>query len=151
MLKLGLTISIIIQQHIWLVLHHQGQFCIYLQVGMVVFQTNKSVLIQTSLMRFNGWLYFGRQGVYLQRRVGVSRCYTERFTFYKRKSWLSGKEVDTSRQLSDVRIHAERVIGQVNKFRILQNIIPILTQIDLLYDIMVIVCGIINLNKNIFL
>ena len=58
MLKLGLTISIIIQQHIWLVLHHQGQFCIYLQVGMVVFQTNKSVLIQTSLMRFQWVIVF---------------------------------------------------------------------------------------------
>ena len=68
--------------------------------------------------------------------------------FTKGKSQLSGKEVDTSRQLSNVRIHKERVIGQVKTFRMLQNIVP-LTQIDLLDDIMVIVCATINLNKSI--
>ena len=68
--------------------------------------------------------------------------------FTKGKSQLSEKEVDTSRQLSNVRIHVERVIGEVKKFRMLQNIVP-LTQIDLLDDIMVIVCAIINLNKSI--
>ena len=53
--------------------------------------------------------------------------------FTKGRSQLSGKEVDTSRQLSNVRIHVERVIGQL----------------DLLDNIMVIVCAIINLNKSI--
>ena len=62
--------------------------------------------------------------------------------FTKGKSQFSGKEVDTSRQLSNVRIYVERFIGQVKKFRMLQNIVP-LTQIDLLDDIMVIVCAII--------
>ena len=68
--------------------------------------------------------------------------------FTKGKSQLSGKEVDTSRQLSNVRIHVKRAIGQIKKFRILQNIVP-LTQIDLLDEIMVIVCAIINLSKSI--
>ena len=68
--------------------------------------------------------------------------------FTKGKSQLSGKEVDTSWQLSNVRIHVQRVIEQVKKFRMLQNIVP-LTKIDLLDDIMVIVCAIINLNKSI--
>ena len=62
--------------------------------------------------------------------------------FTKGKSQFSGKEVDTSRQLSNVRIYVERFIGQIKKFRMLQNIVP-LTQIDLLDDIMVIVCAII--------
>ena len=62
--------------------------------------------------------------------------------FTKGKRHFSGKEVDTSRQLSNVRIYVERFIGQVKKFRMLQNIVP-LTQIDLLDDIMVIVCAII--------
>ena len=66
--------------------------------------------------------------------------------FTKKKRQLSGKEVDTLRQLPNVRIHVERVIGQVKKFRLQQNIPP-LTQIDLLDDIMIIVCAIINLNK----
>ena len=34
---------------------------------------------------FKDELYFGRQGVYLQRKVGISRCYTEGSTFYKGK------------------------------------------------------------------
>ena len=67
--------------------------------------------------------------------------------FTKRKNQLSGKEVDTSRELSNVRIHTERFIGQVRKFRMLQNIVPI-TQIDLLDDITVIICAIINLDKS---
>ena len=65
--------------------------------------------------------------------------------FTKKKSQLSGKEVDTSRQLSSVRIHVEMVIGQVKNIHMLRNIVP-LTQMDLLDNIMVIVCAIINLN-----
>ena len=34
---------------------------------------------------FKEELHFGRQGVYLQRKVGISRCYTEGSTFYKGK------------------------------------------------------------------
>ena len=68
--------------------------------------------------------------------------------FTKGKNQLSGKELDTSCQLSKFRIHVERVIGQIKKFCMLQNIVP-LTQIDLLDEIMVIVCAIISLNKSI--
>ena len=68
--------------------------------------------------------------------------------FTKGKSQLPEKEVDTSRQLSNERIHVERVIGQVKKICMLQNIVS-LTQIDLLDDITVIVFGIISLNKSI--
>ena len=68
--------------------------------------------------------------------------------FTKGKKQLSGKEEDISCQLSKFRIHVERVIGQIKKFCMLQNIVP-LTQIDLLDEIMVIVCAIISLNKSI--
>ena len=68
--------------------------------------------------------------------------------FTKGKKQLSGKEVDISCHLSKFRIHVERVIGQIKKFCMLQNIVP-LTQIDLLDQIMVIVCAIISLNKSI--
>ena len=61
---------------------------------------------------------------------------------------MSGKKVDTSCQLSNVRIYVKRVIGQIRKFRMLQVIVPV-TQIDLLDEIMMIVCAIINLNKSI--
>ena len=49
-----------------------------------------------------------------------------------------------SRQLSSVQIHVERVICRIKKFRLLQTTLP-LTQLDLLDDIMVIVCGLVNI------
>ena len=64
----------------------------------------------------------------------------------KGKKQLSGGEVDTSRQLSSVRIHVEHVIGRIKKFRLLQTTLP-LTQVDLLDGIMVIVCGLVNNNS----
>eukprot|EP00795_Rhopilema_esculentum_P004033 gene4033-20208_t len=45
--------------------------------------------------------------------------------FTKGKSQMSAKEEDVSRKLSNVRIHVERVIGRLRKFRILQSTIPI--------------------------
>uniref|UniRef100_A0A667YEM8 DDE Tnp4 domain-containing protein n=1 Tax=Myripristis murdjan TaxID=586833 RepID=A0A667YEM8_9TELE len=57
----------------------------------------------------------------------------------KGKRQLSAQEVNTSRQLSRVRIHVECVIGRWKNFRILQTRIPV-SQVDLLDDI-VIVCG----------
>ena len=45
--------------------------------------------------------------------------------FTKGKSQMSGKEGGASRKISNVRIHIERVIGWLRKFRILQSTIPI--------------------------
>ena len=70
-------------------------------------------------------------------------------SFTKGKKQLSGGEVDTSRQLSSVRIHVERVIGRIKKFRLLQTTLPLLTQVDLLDDIMVIVCSLVNINNSV--
>ena len=69
-------------------------------------------------------------------------------SFTKGKKQLSGGEVDTPRQLSSVRIHVERVIGRIKKFRLLQTTLP-LTQVDLLVGIMVIVCGLVNINNSV--
>lgn len=41
------------------------------------------------------------------------------------KTQLTRKETETARQLSRVRIHVERVIGQMKKFRFLKGTIPI--------------------------
>ena len=65
-------------------------------------------------------------------------------SFTKGKSQLPGSCVDTSRQLSRVRIHVERVIGQLKTFKILNTVIPI-SQVDMLDDILTICAGLTNL------
>lgn len=69
-------------------------------------------------------------------------------SFTKGKKQLSGKCVDTSRQLSRARIHVERVIGQLKKFLILNTVIPI-SQVDLLDDIITICAGLTNLKRSV--
>ena len=61
---------------------------------------------------------------------------------------MSGKEVDTSRRISNISIHVERVISRLRKFRILQSNIP-LTQVKLLNDVMIIIAGLVNLNNSV--
>ncbi|XP_047138616.1 uncharacterized protein LOC124814720 [Hydra vulgaris] len=68
--------------------------------------------------------------------------------FTKGKKQMSSAEVDESRQIAHVRIHVERVIGRLRKFRILQNIIP-LTQVDLLDDVMVTITSLVNINSSV--
>ena len=65
-------------------------------------------------------------------------------SFTKGKSQLPGSCVDTSRQLSRVRIHVERVIGQLKTFKILNTVIPI-SQVDMLDDLLTICAGLTNL------
>ena len=60
---------------------------------------------------------------------------------------MTAKDIGTSRQIANARIHVERVIGRLKKFKILNNSIPI-GQVDLT-DIMVTIAGIINLNASV--
>ena len=60
----------------------------------------------------------------------------------------SGKDVNQSRQLSNVWIHVKRVIGQLKTFKLLQSTLPI-SHIDLSNDIMVVVTAIVNLNNSV--
>ena len=69
-------------------------------------------------------------------------------SFTKGKKQLCGGEMDTSRQLSSVRIRVERVIGRIKKFRLLQTTLS-LTQVDLPDDSMIIVCGLVNMNDRV--
>ena len=65
-----------------------------------------------------------------------------------KKSQMSGKEIDNSRKISNVRIHVERVIGRIRKFRILQSTIPIL-QVHLLDNVMSVIAALVNINSSV--
>ena len=65
--------------------------------------------------------------------------------FTKGKSQLSQYEVDNSKQLFNVRIQVEKVIGRLKKFRYLETTLPI-QQVDLLDNVMIIISGCVNLN-----
>ncbi|XP_065153661.1 uncharacterized protein [Paramisgurnus dabryanus] len=68
--------------------------------------------------------------------------------FTKGKKQLSAGEVDTSRQLSRVRIHVERVIGRWKNFKILQTVIPV-SQVDMLDDVVIVCAALTNLCKSV--
>lgn len=69
-------------------------------------------------------------------------------SFTKGKWQLSGSCGDTSRQLSRVHIHVERVIGQLKNFQILNSVIPI-SQVDMLDHIVTICAGLTNLKRSV--
>ncbi|EDV21055.1 uncharacterized protein TRIADDRAFT_7666, partial [Trichoplax adhaerens] len=64
------------------------------------------------------------------------------------KKQLPAREVDQSRELCHVRIHVERVIGRLKRFKLLQTTIPI-SQVQLLDHVMIAVAGIVNMNRSI--
>ena len=50
---------------------------------------------------------------------------------------MSAKDVDMFRQMAHVRIHAERVTGQLKSFRILNSVISI-SQVDITNGMMIV-------------
>ena len=65
--------------------------------------------------------------------------------FTRGKKQFTGRDVDISTQIAHVCIHVERVIGRFKKFKIMSSVIPI-SQVDLLNEMMVTVCGLTNLS-----
>lgn len=96
----------------------------------------------------NGDCILADRGFNIKEEFAMKGAILKVPSFTKGKNQLSGLEVDTSRRLSNVRIHVERVIGRIKKFRLLQSIIPI-TQMDLMDDIMVTICCAVNLNQSV--
>ena len=126
-------------------MHHLEQLCFCQQVGVEECQISRLVLIPVFFEKiYMGNCILADRGFTLKEELAALKI----THFTKGRKQLSGKEVDISCQLSKFRIHVERVIGQIKKFCMLQNIVP-LTQIDLLDEIMEIVCAIISLNKSI--
>ena len=66
------------------------------------------------------------RGFNVRDDLAIAGAYLKIPAFTKGKSQLSQKEVETTRQLARVRIHVERVIGQLRKkYKILSNTLPI--------------------------
>ena len=68
--------------------------------------------------------------------------------FTKGRKKMPTKDVDCSRQISNVRIHIERAIGRLRKLCILQSTIPI-TQVDLLDHVIVVIAAMVNISPSI--
>ena len=64
------------------------------------------------------------------------------------KSQLPVLDVDNSLKIATVCIHVERVIGRLKLFDILNKNIPI-SQVDLIGNISVTTCALVNLNINV--
>ena len=74
--------------------------------------------------------------------------------FTRGKKQLTAEEVETSRQMSRVRIHVERVIGRVKDFRILRDTLPVTlirnkgqSNRSAVQKIVTVVCAVVNMNK----
>jgi len=112
--------------------------------------SDKEITIKSG---FLNWIESGDQvladrGFTVAEEVATMGGILEIPAFTKGKSQLSASEVDGSRQITNVRIHIERVIGRMRKFNILNTIIPI-SQVDLLNDMMVCVSGLVNISPKI--
>ena len=68
--------------------------------------------------------------------------------FTRGKAQISVKDVDMSRQIAHVRIHVERVIGQLKKFLMLNSVIPI-CQVELTDDFMIVISCIVSLSPSV--
>ena len=65
--------------------------------------------------------------------------------FTRVKSQLPASDVDNSRKIATVHIHVEWVIGRLKRFYILNKNFP-KSEVDLLDNILVITCALVNLN-----
>ena len=84
----------------------------------------------------------------IEDELNRNGAYLSILKFTKGKNQLPARDVHGSRHISNVRIHVERVIRELKKFRIFQATIPI-TQVDLIDKAMITVCALVNLRKSV--
>ena len=95
-----------------------------------------------------GDLILADRGISIESELAIQGAVLKIPSFTKGKKQLTAKEVEKSRQLSNVRIHIERVIGRLRKFNILNSTIPI-QQVDLLDNVLTAICALVNLNRSV--
>ena len=112
--------------------------------------SDKEITIKSGFLELieTGDQILADRGFTVEQEVATKGGILEIPSFTKGKSQLSAGEVDVSRQIANVRIHIERVIGRLRKFNILNTLIPI-SQVDLLDDVVVSVAGLVNLCQKI--
>ena len=115
----------------------------YLSQGWGGRVSDKELTVRSKFLKKlqHGDIVLGDRGFTIEEELATygSTLTVPRFT--RGKSQMSAKEVEKSREISNVRIHVECVIGRLRDFRIMQSIIPI-TQVSLLDNV------IISSNKN---
>ena len=112
--------------------------------------SDKEITLKSKFLDFiqPGDLILADRGFLIEEELNRLGAHLKMPFFKRGKAQLSAGEVDTSRQLSNVRIHVERVIGSLKRFHIIQKTLP-LTLVPLIDQIMIAICGINNMNKSI--
>lgn len=112
--------------------------------------SDKEITIKSGFLGLieNGDLVLADRGFTIEAEIATQGGILRIPSFTKGKKQLPAGDVDRSRQIANVRIHIERVIGRLRKFNIINTIIPT-TQVDLLDDVMVAVSGLVNLNPSV--
>ncbi|XP_065665541.1 uncharacterized protein LOC136086967 [Hydra vulgaris] len=112
--------------------------------------SDKQVTIQSGFLNIleTGDLILADRGFRIEQEVATKGAILKVPAFTKGRSQLSAKEVNKSRQLANVRIHVERVIGRLKKFDILNVKLPI-SQVDLLDNIVFTICGLVNMSNSV--
>ena len=122
----------------------------FLSVGWGGRISDKQITIESGFLKkvLPGDCILADRGFSIEDELNRVEAYLKIPKFTKGKSQLPAKDVYDSRKLSNVRIHVERVIGQLKKFRLLQNTIPI-SQVDLFDNAMIVSSALVNLRKSV--
>ena len=112
--------------------------------------SDKEITVQPGFLHKleHGDLIFADRGFTIDVEVAVKGATIRIPEFTQGRNQMPAESVDKSRKISNVRIHIERVIGRLRKFKIINQTIPI-SQADLLDHIMVVVCALVNLSPSV--
>lgn len=122
----------------------------FLSLGWGGRVSDKEITIKSGFLDLveNGDMVLADRGFLIEQELATRGAFLKIPEFTRGKDQMSAADVDRSRQIANVRIHIERVIGRLRKFMILNTTIPI-TQVDLMDKVMVVVCALVNISKGI--